>query len=387
VFESDFPTTGEKVIIASLFVKQTDKDLFDEDVAEMVTLCRTAGATVMEVITQKSGRPNASTYFGKGKIEEIKNRMTELDCQSLIIDAELKPSQIQNIEEVLTAKVIDRSQLILDIFSLHAKTNEAKIQVELAQLEVLYPRLTKMWEHLSRQDGGIGTRGPGETQLETDRRLVQKKLSFLKKKLIKIEKQRVNQKKSRNDTFKCALVGYTNVGKSTLLNAMSGADVLVEDKLFATLDTATKITYIPGAGKVVVSDTVGFLRKLPHDLVASFKSTLEVVLEADLLLIIMDSSSKWYSQQMDTVEGVLKELGGENKEKLIIFNKSDLQDNPLIFKEIEEKFPDAHFTSAFDANEVSDLKQKISETIVNIKREEKHRDIVASGIKTVIEVG
>jgi len=269
-------TGPEKVVLTGLYLNGTPKDLFEEDMAEMATLCDTAGVVITDTLIQKMSKPVSATYMGPGKIKEIKDRMVETGATTLIIDAELKPSQIKNIEKIIECKVIDRSQLILDIFSLHAQTNEARIQVELAQLEILYPRLTQMWAHLSRQDGGgVGTRGPGETQLETDRRLVQKKIAFLKDKLEKIVKIRDNQRKSREDQFRCSIVGYTNVGKSTLLNAMSGSDVLAENKLFATLDTSTRKTYIPGAGEIVITDTVGILRKLPHHLVASFRSTLE----------------------------------------------------------------------------------------------------------------
>lgn len=379
---------SEKVILAALYLPRREElSLFEEDLEEMKTLIDTAGAEVMDTLIQKRDKPRFSTWFGKGKIEEIKQRMIETDCKTVVIDAELKPSQIMNIEKELEAKVIDRSQLILDIFSLHAKTNEAKIQVELAQLEIMYPRLTNMWGHLSRQDGGIGTRGPGETQLETDRRLVQKKISILKKRLKKIEKSREIQRSGRSDLFRCAIVGYTNVGKSTLLNAMSGSDVLVQNKLFATLDTSSRKTFLPGAGEVVISDTVGFLRKLPHHLVASFKSTLEVALEADLLLIVMDASSEWFSQQMDTVREVLKDLKAGNKPAKIIFNKIDLLDDPIKRKKIEIEFPEASYVSALDKNSVLNLKQEISETIVEVKLDMKKEHAIKKETKRYISVG
>lgn len=388
MFDVEFPAPAERVIVAGLYRPGSDSELFAEDIAEMVTLCKTSGALVMETVVQNLNRPKAATYFGTGKLKEIKERMIELDCKSLIVDAELKPSQIQNIEEIIEGKVIDRSQLILDIFSLHAKTNEAKIQVELAQLEVLYPRLTRMWGHLSRQMGGIGTRGPGETQLETDRRLVQKKIAVLKKRLDKIEKSRKTQRKSRNNLFKCTLVGYTNVGKSTLLNAISGSDVLTENKLFATLDTSTRKTRINGAGDVLISDTVGFLRKLPHDLVASFRSTLEVLLDSDLLLIIMDASSKWYNQQMDTVKSVVKDLGAEDRPYLIIFNKIDLLENSAeAINDIEKEFSHALFVSSFSTESVANLKDKIGEHIVKVKRENQQENYIIDNFESDIEAG
>jgi len=358
----------EKVVLAGLHIQQTPKDIFDEDLAEMQMLCTTAGAQVVQTIVQKAQKPLASTYFGSGKLKEIKSIMEENGCETLVIDAELRPSQIQNIEEIVQKKIIDRSQLILDIFSLHAKTAEAKIQVELAQLETLYPRLTNMWAHLSRMHAGVGTRGPGETQLETDRRIVQKKISQLKDRLRKIEKVRQTQSKSRKDTFLCALVGYTNVGKSTLLNAVCGSDVLVENKLFATLDTSTRRTYIAGAGDIVMSDTVGFLRKLPHHLVASFRSTLETLIEADLLLVVMDASTKWYKQQMQVVREVIADLGAENKPIMVIFNKDDLLENPLDRIEIENEYPNAKFVSALDKKSTDELKIAIGEAVLSVKR-------------------
>jgi GTP-binding protein HflX len=358
----------ERTVIAGLHVSQTPKDIFDEDLAEMELLCTTAGTQVVQTIVQKTQKPLASTYFGSGKLKEIRQIMEENDCETLVVDAELRPSQIQNIEEIVEKKIIDRSQLILDIFSLHARTAEAKIQVELAQLETLYPRLTNMWAHLSRMHAGVGTRGPGETQLETDRRIVQKKISQLKERLKKIEKVRQTQSKSRENTFLCALVGYTNVGKSTLLNAICGSDVLVENKLFATLDTSTRRTHIVGAGDIVMSDTVGFLRKLPHHLVASFRSTLETLVEANLLLVVMDASTKWYKQQMQVIREVIADLGAENKPVMIIFNKDDLLQNPLDRIEIENEYPNAKFVSALDKKSINELKIAMGEAILSVKR-------------------
>ncbi len=387
MLDFEFPTAIEKVIIASLFRKGDNVDLFEEDVAEMVTLSQTAGGEIVDTIIQKLPRPKASTYFGPGKLNEIRDRMIETGAKTVIIDAELKPGQIQNIEKIIEGKVIDRAQLILDIFSLHAKTNESRIQVELAQLELLYPRLTKMWSHLSRQDGGIGTRGPGETQLESDRRLVQKKLAVLKKRLEKIQKSRGTQRKGRDDLFRCSLVGYTNVGKSTLLNAMSGANVLVENKLFATLDTSTRKTFIPGAGEIVISDTVGFLRKLPHHLVASFRSTLEVVNDSDLLLVTMDCSSQWNGQQMDTVRDVLNDLGAEDKPVMVIFNKEDLVGSDEKRREIENEFPNAKFVSAMDKDSVKQIKELIGEKIVEVKREAKRDHIIQNETTVRVTTG
>ena len=330
---------AEKIILAGLQTSGTDPALFEEDMHEMQLLCETAGASVVAIITQKRERPESSTYLGRGKIEEIRAVMKANDAKTLIIDAQLSPAQVRNIEKIVQGKVIDRSQLILDIFAKHARTSESRIQVELAQMRTLYPRLTHAWTHFSQQVGGIGTRGPGEKQLEIDRRLVQKKISDLKDKLKKIEKARLTQRKSRDESFRVTLVGYTNVGKSSLLNALCGADVLVENKLFATLDTSTRRVFIPGADNVVISDTVGFLRKLPHHLVASFKSTLSVVSEAQLLILMLDASSEWSEQQLQTVQSVLKELGAENTPRLIVFNKIDLVKDPFVRKQISIKHP------------------------------------------------
>lgn len=377
----------EKVVLAGLHLTQTPKEIFDEDLAEMQMLCTTAGTQVIKTIVQKTQKPLASTYFGTGKLQEIKEFMQDNDCETLVIDAELRPSQIQNIEQIVGKKIIDRSQLILDIFSLHARTAEAKTQVELAQLEVLYPRLTNMWAHLSRMHAGVGTRGPGETQLETDRRIVQKKISQLKDRLKKIEKVRLTQSKGRRDEFLCALVGYTNVGKSTILNAICGSDVLVENKLFATLDTSTRRTRISGAGDIVMSDTVGFLRKLPHDLVASFRSTLETLVEADLLLVVMDASTKWYKQQMEVVREVVADLGAENKPMMVIFNKEDLLENPLDKIEIENEYPNAVFVSALNKKSVDNLKTEIGLAIENVRRSVLSEKAIEKAQKPKIIVG
>jgi GTP-binding protein HflX len=307
--------------------------------------------------------------------------MKQLHCTSLIIDADLSPGQVRNIEKIINAKVIDRSQLILDIFAQHAKTNEARIQVELAQMRTLYPRLTHAWTHFSQQEGGIGTRGPGEKQLEVDRRLIQKKISDLADRLKKIEKSRVTQRKSRSEYFKVTLVGYTNVGKSSLLNALSGSQCLVENKLFATLDTATRRTFIPGAGTIVISDTVGFLRKLPHHLVASFKGTLEVVSEADLLLIVMDGSSAWSDHQLETVNEVLDDLAAHETPRLLVFNKMDLVTDAFERKRLSVAFPHAIFVSALSEADMQQLKRTIAETIKAFKKEKAMSDIIAHTTK------
>lgn len=350
----------EKVVIAGLLLEKDDPALFEEDMQEMRELCSTAGVEVVAVITQRRPSIAASTYMGAGKLYEIKQLMKTEGATTLIIDAALAPGQVRNIEKIIQGKVIDRSQLILDIFALHARTNESQIQVELAQLRTIYPRLTHAWSHFGQQTGGIGTRrGPGEKQLEEDRRLVQKKISELKKKLEKIEKGRGVERKGRDNVFKAVLIGYTNVGKSSLLNALCGSDVLAEDKLFATLDTATRQAYLPSVGKIIISDTVGLIRKLPHHLVASFRSTLGIVSDADLILHVMDASNGWIDQQYKTVNEVLRDLNAEKIPRLLIFNKSDLLMDMFTRKRLSLTYPDSVFVSAFNKDDIKTLRDKI----------------------------
>jgi GTP-binding protein HflX len=385
MFDTNYPPPLERVILAGLQTAKDKPDLFEIDMKEMWMLCATAGAKIMDVVVQKRQSPVASTYIGQGKLDEIARALKQKHCTALIIDANLSPGQVRNIEKIISSKVIDRSQLILDIFAQHAKSNEARIQVELAQMRTLYPRLTHAWTHFSQQYGGIGTRGPGEKQLEVDRRLIQKKISDLAEKLKKIEKSRLTQRKSRDPFFKVTLVGYTNVGKSSLLNALSGAEVLVENKLFATLETATRRTFIPGTGTVVISDTVGFLRKLPLHLVASFKSTLEVVSEADLLLIVMDGSSQWSDHQLRTVNEVLDDLATRDTPRLLVFNKMDLVTDPFEKKRLSVAFPHALFVSALSAPDMAMLKHHIGETVLAFNKEKAKSDIIAHTTKEIVK--
>jgi GTP-binding protein HflX len=377
LFDTDIPPPTERVILAGLLTNTTDQELFDIDMKEMRMLCATAGASIIETMVQRRDAPVASTYMGPGKLAEIGALMKQHRCKTLIIDAQLSPGQVRNIEKIVEGKVIDRGQLILDIFAKHARTNEARIQVELAQMKTLYPRLTHAWTHFSQQVGGIGTKGPGEKQLEVDRRLIQKKISDLKDRLKKIEKSRATQRKSREGEFKVTLVGYTNVGKSCLLNGLSGADVLVQNRLFATLDTATRRTFIQGIGEIVISDTVGFLRKLPHDLVASFKGTLEVVSQADLLLIVMDAASPWSNLQLATVRDVLADLGAERVPQLLLFNKIDCVTDPVERKRLSVNYPDALFVSALSLPDMTMVKEHIAEIIRTYKKDAAAADIIA----------
>jgi len=371
----------EKIILAGLLTADNEERLFAEDMHEMHALATTAGATIVAEVVQKRDRPVASTYMGPGKLKEIKAVMEESGATTLIIDASLSPGQMRNIEEIVAGKVIDRGQLILDIFAKHARTNEARVQVELAQMRTLYPRLTHAWTHFSQQVGGIGTVGPGEKQLEVDRRLVQKKISDLEKRLDKIKTDREVQRKSRRDIFKASLVGYTNVGKSSLLNGLCRSNAVVENKLFATLDTSTRRSFIQGIGPILISDTVGFLRKLPHHLVASFRSTMSVVSEASVLLLVMDASSVWIDEQFETVKTVLATLGAKEIPRILLLNKADLVTDPFTRKRLALTYPDALLVSAFDKNDLLLIKERIATAVQSSERERQMAAIVAGRTK------
>ena len=312
----------ERAILVGLVQKDQTDEQVQEYMEELSFLAETAGAVAMKRFTQKLQHPDSKTFVGKGKLEEIKTYITLKEIQIVIFDDELSGSQISNIEKILDTKVIDRSDLILDIFAARAKTAQAKLQVELAQYQYILPRLRGMWHHLERLGGGIGTRGPGETEIETDRRIVRDKISLLRKRLQEIDKQAFTQRKDRGEFIRVALVGYTNVGKSTLMNLLSKSDVFAENKLFATLDTTTRKVVFE-ATPFLLSDTVGFIRKLPHHLVESFKSTLDEVREADILLHVVDVSHPRYEEQLGVVNKTLQELQAFDKPILTIFNKID----------------------------------------------------------------
>jgi GTP-binding protein HflX len=310
------------VLVGVVHQEQTEEEVH-EYLDELAFLAETAGAVAVKKFIQKLPHPDSRTFVGKGKLEEIKNYVEGRDINILIFDDELSGSQIMNIEKAVSVKTIDRSDLILDIFARRAKTAQAKAQVELAQYQYILPRLRGMWKHLERLGGGIGTRGPGETEIETDRRIVRDKVSLLKKRLAVIDKQAFTQRKDRGEFIRVALVGYTNVGKSTIMNLLSKSDVLAENKLFATLDTTTrKIVY--ENTPFLLSDTVGFIRKLPHHLVESFKSTLDEVREADILLHVVDISHPKYEDQLGVVSKTLQELKAFDKPIITVFNKMDL---------------------------------------------------------------
>lgn len=316
---------------------------------ELADLADTAGATIAGELLQQIDRPNPGTYLGSGKIEELRDLVTTTGASLVIFDDELSPSQGKNIEDAIGTRVMDRAELILDIFATRARTAEAKMQVELAQLEYMLPRLTRMWTHLEKFRGGIGMRGPGETQLETDRRLINHRIKLLKERLRDVQKGRVVQRQSRQREFKASLVGYTNAGKSSILAALSGSDdVFIEDRLFATLDPLTREVVV-GDAKVLVTDTVGFIRKLPHHLVASFRATLEETAEADLLLHVIDASQPMWEEQRIVVEQVLEELGVGDRPRLLVFNKIDLlgeEKLPELQERIGRLVKEAVFVSA-----------------------------------------
>ena len=312
----------ERAILVGLVQKDQTDEQVQEYMDELSFLAETAGAVAMKRFTQKLQHPDSKTFVGKGKLEEIKAYIILKEIQVVIFDDELSGSQISNIEKILDTKVIDRSDLILDIFAARARTAMAKLQVELAQYQYILPRLRGMWHHLERLGGGIGTRGPGETEIETDRRIVRDKISLLRRRLQEIDKQAFTQRKDRGEFIRVALVGYTNVGKSTLMNLLSKSDVFAENKLFATLDTTTRKVVFETT-PFLLSDTVGFIRKLPHHLIESFKSTLDEVREADILLHVVDVSHPRYEEQLGVVNKTLQELLAFDKPILTIFNKID----------------------------------------------------------------
>lgn len=371
----------QKAVLIGLVHKEQSEEQVKEYLAELAFLAETAGAVAVKTFYQKLAHPDSKTFVGKGKLEEIKDYCWEKEIQLAIFDDELTGSQISNIQKELTIKVIDRSDLILDIFASRARTAQAKVQVELAQYQYILPRLRGMWSHLERQGGGIGSRGPGETEIETDRRIVKDKISLLRKRLTEIDKQSFTQRKDRGEFIRVALVGYTNVGKSTIMNVLSKSEVFAENKLFATLDTTTRKVVFENT-PFLLSDTVGFIRKLPHHLVESFKSTLDEVREADILLHVVDISHSQYEDQIGVVNKTLQDLKAFEKPILTIFNKMDLYEQNTfdewlqddvkeeILRDLKEKWENiTHgncvFISALEKRNIDALR----ETIMNKVRE------------------
>ena len=369
----------EKAVLVGLIQKEQTQEQVNEYLDELAFLADTAGAVAVKTFTQKLPHPDSRTFVGKGKLEEIKNYCINKNIDLLIFDDELTGSQIQNIEKEVGVKTIDRSDLILDIFARRARTAQAKVQVALAQYQYLLPRLKGMWKHLERQGGGIGTRGPGETEIETDRRIVKDKISLLRKRLAEIDKQSFTQRKDRGEFIRVALVGYTNVGKSTIMNLLTKSEVFAENKLFATLDTTTRKVVFENT-PFLLSDTVGFIRKLPHHLVESFKSTLDEVREADILLHVVDISHPQHEDQIGVVNKTLQELKAFDKPIITIFNKMDMYEEKNfdewledevkedIMRELNEKWNNitegnAIFVSATERLNIDDLRYRILQKV------------------------
>lgn len=381
----------EDAILVGLATREVSKEKVQEHLDELEMLADTAGANTIFKIMQDKSKPDSAFYIGKGKAEEIAE-LAELNKINLIIfDDDLTATQVRNLEKMFEKKIIDRSGLILDIFASHARTREAKVQVELAQLQYTLPRLTRAWTHLSKQYGGIGTKGPGETQIETDRRIIRDRIAKLKDKLDKIESQQRTKSSGREDFIKASMVGYTNAGKSTLINLLTGAGVLAENKLFATLDSTTRSFEIEQDKKILISDTVGFIRKLPHHLVASFKSTLNVVRDADLILHVIDVSHPSFEDHIDVVDDTMKELGADKKTQIRIFNKVDLITDKTKMDYVLNKFDNAILISAQKGINITKLRDKLLkiyeenfiEHVVKIKN---HHSKLVSQIHSLAEV-
>ena len=345
------PVGRERCVLVGIINRDQDEEKSREYLEELRFLADTAGADTMHMFTQKLSKPDPRTFLGSGKMEDIKGYVDAENIDMVVFDDELTPSQLKNIEALMEVKVMDRTNLILDIFAARAQTSYARTQVELAQYQYLLPRLTRMWTHLERQKGGIGMRGPGETQIETDRRIIQQKIALLKKKLVKIDVQMSTQRSNRGKLSRVALVGYTNVGKSTLLNLLCKTDVLAENKLFATLDTTVRKINIDNL-PLLLTDTVGFIRKLPTQLVESFKSTLDEVREADVLLHVVDISHPSFMDHIESVNQILQEIDSQDKPTIMVFNKIDA----YTFEEVEpEEDVDADADADADAQVGAEL--------------------------------
>ena len=357
----------ERALLIGLEKNGVSKWDLRDSLEELRELANSAGAVVVDTITQKLQKPTAPFYIGKGKAEAIRDSVQEQQVTSVIFDDELSPAQGRNLEKLFARKVLDRTQLILDIFAQRARSREGRLQIELAQLQYLLPRLTRMWDHLSRQTGGIGTRGPGETQLEVDRRRVQERIARLERELETVRRTRGVQRQGRrrNQWPVASVIGYTNAGKSTLLNLLTGADVVAEDKLFATLDPTTRSFTLPNKQRMLLTDTVGFLRKLPHTLIESFKATLEEVTEADLLLHIVDLSHPRADENIEAVDRVTKELGAFGKQTVMVFNKIDKLENPEVTLSYLKRFPGSVAISARTGEGVSDLVRALQDALAS----------------------
>ena len=351
----------EVAILVRVILSQ-DSDQ-EDPLAELEGLAKTAGTQVVSGIVQRRNKPNLATFLGKGKLEELQLLAESHDADVVIFDNDLSPAQTRNLEQALKLKVLDRTELILDIFASHARTRESRLAVELAQLEYSLPRLKHLWTHLSRMKMGVGMRGPGEKQLETDRRLVEKRIVDLRRELKVIEGRKERQVSSRDDVMTVSLIGYTNAGKSTLMNILTGAGVITADKLFATLDTRTRRWQLPNWGPVLLSDTVGFIRNLPHRLIASFKATLEEARQAELLIHVADGSSPQVFEQISAVYDVLKELELEEKNALLVINKIDQIESEMQLNGLLDRYPQAVAISAQDGQGMDKLGMAVSDAL------------------------
>jgi GTP-binding protein HflX len=349
----------ERCVLVGVVLPPATREQEEENLDELQRLASTAGARCVGRVVQERGEQDVRTFIGSGKLEELVDLCDRLEVNLVIFDDALTPAQARNLEAVLQRNVIDRTELILDIFARHARTREAKLQVELAQLEYMRPRLRKLWDHLSRQDGAIGTRGPGETQLEVDRRRVDDKLASLRRQLRERARIVENQRKARQDVFQVALVGYTNAGKSSLMNVLAGSELHTQDKLFSTLDATTRRVTLRSGQSVLMTDTVGFIRKLPHDLVASFQTTLAEINLADLVLHVSDITSSALPAHIQTVHEVMDEIVEEPRDTLMVFNKIDALPDPSTINVMLRHYPRAVFTSAQTGAGLDELRSAI----------------------------
>ena len=356
-----------KAFLITLILPKSNLKSINEEILEMTLLANTLNYEIIDTVHQKRATIDSATYFGKGKIEELINKSKLLNIDTIFINDEISPSYYKNIMKLCKKeiRIIDRTKLILDIFHLHAKTNEAKKQIELATFEYMLPRIVGQWTHLERQMGGVGTTGgPGEKQIEIDRRLIRKSIEKLKKELNRIQTQHNNQIKNRENIFKIALAGYTNSGKSTLLKKITGYDAYIKDQLFATLETVTKKLKLPSNTNVLISDTVGFLRKLPHNLIASFRSTLSEIIEADLIIKIIDINSTDIEGHLNTINETLDYLKIADKNNLLVFNKIDIVENDQLFKIVNKKYNNPIMISAINDLNLDNLIEKIDEEVL-----------------------
>ncbi len=358
---SDFSTAPrpERAILVGVATRVMPRKHVDENLDELQQLAESAGAVVVERMVQERSVIEPATFIGSGKVQELAETSELYQADLIVFDDDLTPVQVRNLERTLKCKIVDRSGIILDIFASRARTSEAKTQVELAQLEYMLPRLTRQWTHLSRVVGGIGTKGPGETQIETDRRVIRTRISTLRTRLKEIQKERTIQRRGRDRFPRVALVGYTNVGKSTLLNWFTNAGVLVEDRLFATLDSTVRLVDLSPAYRVLLSDTVGFIRKLPHQLVASFKSTLDEAAEADLLLHVVDVSHPLFEEQIAVVNETLEEIGASGKPVITVLNKIDRLQDRAVIQPVAATYPNPVFISAWRGINMAALRDQI----------------------------